>query len=195
MTRASTVLVLLCAATSLFAGCGTNDGDYGECNVVSCGGDVVGDWTVVDHCGEIDFRIPDWCPTATGSAHSTGRGTLLLTADGVFDLDYSLGIEVNINYPSSCFSTYDGTCEEYGEYLATLSTSASCSGDIAEGCQCIRLSERDNNRQGPYEINDRFLKLSSDPLVDGDPYCVDGDTMTLVKINIDGNRSALNFER
>src|SRR5688572_8596237 len=94
-------------AMTVLAGCGGSDG--GSCGMVAaCGGDVVGDWTIVDTCLTASgggALFGDFCPTATVDAaglRMSGMGSYRadLTYSGMTTLSGSMAFVL----PASCLT-------------------------------------------------------------------------------------------
>ena len=100
------VVVMLVAV----AGCDSNP-KGGSCGGPDpCGGDVVGNWKIVDSC--VDYTVPpidsDFCPQATGTVSNFAlSGGVAYNADLSYSATLTAAVTIVIRYPTACF-TMDG---------------------------------------------------------------------------------------
>jgi len=174
------------AGTSGGAGAG---GAAGACtNTPSCGGEVVGTWTVSASCigsGTTSAGIDD-CPAATGRTigYKIG-GTFAFAADLTYVATTTLVGTVILDYPTSCLTASGTTCVALSSNLMTaiggMFSSASCA-TMAPNCHCtFVLSGTPKTETGTYSTSGGVLSELTDGETSADEstYCVKGNTLTL----------------
>src|SRR5262249_31101897 len=97
----------LCA-TWVFVCAGCSSSGSGTCGkVTACGGNVVGDWNVVDACLTFSGTSPlgDICPSATVDAGGLdASGTVSYRSDMTYSAMLTLSGSISINLPASCLT-------------------------------------------------------------------------------------------
>lgn len=167
----------LCAlAVCLLAalgGCGGDDDGNLDCGDYSaCGGDPVGEWTVVDACidGAPDPEI-DGCPDATATIDDVVvDGTVMVRDDGSYATNVDIAATVVITVPLSCLQ--GGTCADLSQ-----AAGVPCN-ENGDACDCMSHSDSSDQESGTWEVNGSTLTLTDSA---GDPsdasFCVQGDVL------------------
>ncbi len=170
------------------AGCGggTDDDDEGmNCGAVEgCGGDLVGQWNVVDVCvtGSPPADNPE-CEGAISWGQVDASGTVELTADGQTSSMLDMTAHVTYTFTEACLSAQSGTsvmldqaaCDATATRVSQAEnvTSVTCtlSGDA---CVCPATFQTATEGQGTYTTSGTDLIDSEG---DAGPYCVSGSTL------------------
>ena len=161
-------------------------------NVVPCGGDVVGTWTVTSSClsvsGQLDMSMLGMsCASApvVGSLQVTGTWTA--RSDGTYqDATTTFGSE-QITLPASCLviSSAPVSCGAMASLLLALGYSTvSCSPLASEECACAATIVQDGGlgQISPYAQTSGEYTTSGNVVTTDEPahysYCVAGNRMT-----------------
>ena len=191
------VVVVGLAALSLPA-CGPSSGS-GNCGKVApCGGNIVGNWTVVDTCLTLTGAVPasplgDNCPTATFDPPAIDfSGNISYSADMTYSGTLTLSGSMALNIPQSC-QTISGvtfTCAQFDQLFKDQLAqnpdpsiqSVSCSG--SSGCKCtFVLPSETMTTSGTYTTSGNNL------IEDGtstSAYCVQGSELHISPSTMDG---------
>jgi hypothetical protein len=178
-------------------GGGLSSGGVGGCSdVVPCGGDVVGVWTVTSSCltvsGSLDLsNLGIGCMAATVTGTRKVSGTWTGTVDGKYsDKTRTTGTE-QLAFPASCLQI-SGTivpCESIGQVIASVFGYAelSCgSAAIGGGCTCSAIIDQNAGvgmlaveppSNGKYTTSGNSLTVQSDTDMKYS-YCASGNQMT-----------------
>jgi hypothetical protein len=178
------------------AGGGADNGAGGAAScsdVVPCGGNVVGTWTVTSSClkvaGDVDisgFGLGCVSASVTGSLQVTGTWTA--NADGTYSDNTTTSGDEQITLPPSCLnvSGTTTTCERIGGPIQALGyASVTCTSAASGGCTCAAVVQQtgglgllsvDPSTSGGYTTPSNVLTTDSGPQY---PYCVSGNKMTL----------------
>jgi non-reducing end alpha-L-arabinofuranosidase len=162
-------------------------------NVVPCGGDVVGAWTVTSSClkvsGQVDLSILGLGCTSvpvTGSIEVTGTWTSK-SGGAYLDNTTTSGYEV-LSLPDSCLdiSGTRTTCGPLGSVLQAMGYAAvSCTSVASGGCTCSATVDQKGSMglvsmgvstSGTYKTSGNLVTINGEANY---PYCVSGNTMTL----------------
>jgi hypothetical protein len=161
-------------------------------NVVPCGGDVVGTWTVTSSClrvsGQLDLSMVGLsCASAPVEGSLQVTGTWTARGDGTYqDATTTFGSEL-ITLPPSCLqiSGVSVMCERMGSLLQALGYSAvSCSSGTSGACVCassvaqaggLGLLSPSAQTSGTYTVSGNLLS-TDEPTHHS--YCVSGNRMT-----------------
>ena len=161
-------------------------------NIVSCGGDVVGTWTVTSSClrvtGEMDMSMLGLdCALAPVEGSLQVTGTWTAKPDGTyFDGTTTSGNE-QITLPASCLIVAGTavTCEKLAPVFSALGYLATtCTADVSGGCSCSATVDQIGGvgLVSPYAQSSGTFKTSGNVVTTDDfaqyPYCVSGNTMT-----------------
>lgn len=187
-------------AMMALAGCGGSDG--GSCGMVAaCGGDVVGEWTIVDTCltasgGGAIFG--DFCPTATIDAsgiRASGMGSY--RADMTFAGTVTLSGSVAFVLPASCL-TMSGitlTCAQLDQAVKQAMMddpdpsiqSISCAG--SGSCRCTaQMTPQTSTGSGTYTTSGTTLVENGSS---SSEYCVQGNELHVLSSSMDMGSFAL----
>jgi hypothetical protein len=167
-------LFVAAGVAAALAGCGGDD-DGGNLNCSdfsACGGNPVGEWTIVDACidGAPQPDI-DGCPEASAAFDDVVvSGTVEIREDGSYATSVNTMATLILTVPMSCL---DGaTCAQLSEAAGVPCT--------AEGDACDCTSELDESDQetGTWETSGSTISLTdSDDMVSESTYCVEGDVL------------------
>jgi hypothetical protein len=184
------LLPLLALGLRLLVACGGSPtSPAATCGKVSpCGGDVVGDWTIVASCQtgiQFDFAFcPQYTIDASGLATT---GTFSLKEDQSYTVATTAGGSFEVDFPSSCVAA-GTTCADLTPAVQTVLEqmlgpalqSVTCAGDAACACTVLPVPS-DNNGSGTYVLSGTaFIATPADgtPLVSYD-YCSQRNTLHL----------------
>ncbi len=171
-------------------GCGSSSGSTGEScgHVDSCGGDVVGSWSIVQSCGVSDaFVVPEqqffagFCdPTNTGAVFDPGTTTWV--GSWSFSSARSFTRSLLITEHQS-FVCQDGEkCSDLESQIQAAQTtypiqSGSCT-PVGQGCQCAIVWSALTQDEGTYSSSGSklLLTVAGSSATDFN-YCVQGNEM------------------
>jgi hypothetical protein len=171
------------------AGAGAGAGSGGSCpNAPSCGGDVVGNWTVSSTCidsGTINEGTAE-CPGLSGRSEGfTISGTVSYKADLTYVANTTGTGHVVIDYPASCLTAQGITCAELSDGVMANNdptfSSVSCVS-VTLGCACtFVLAPTPSMETGTYSTSGGVLTEQASDATSPDlsAYCVNGNTLTL----------------
>jgi hypothetical protein len=187
---------MVLAGAILSVGCGDGDGgktggDGGgggsgaTCSSnASCGGDIVGTWTIAQACYATLSRPLSCAQEQQSVSDQVQTGTMVFGSDGTFMLMTRTTGTLSILLPPSCLAEQAATCAEADANLRELAeisetfTSASCVDD-AGTCACALMFDISSNGSGTYTTAGSTLTITSS----GDPrdstYCVAGSTLVM----------------
>jgi hypothetical protein len=179
MTR---VAALSLAAALALAAC--DGGGAGSCAGGSCGGDVVGAWTIVSACSSGTSLVGSAsCPTASGRVLTISvSGTQTFRADLTYTIQATTGGTVEMKVPSSCLARDGLTCAQLGESLTNDARYQSA--DCVDGATCtcvVQVAEQSASAQGTYSTSGGTLSLFQQGALmeERDLYCIQGATMVV----------------
>lgn len=154
-------------------GCGGDDDGNLDCGDFSaCGGDPVGDWSVVDACVD---RAPDPeienCPDASASIGDVVvDGTVMVRDDGSYATDVDISGTVVISVPLSCLQ--GGTCADLSQAAGVPCT------DNGDACDCTGDFDDSTQETGTWEVTGSTLTLTDSGGDSSDAsFCVQGDVL------------------
>jgi hypothetical protein len=159
---------------AVLAGCGgDDDGGSLDCSEFSaCGGDPVGEWSIIDACFD-DLPMPelDNCPEATASVEDVVvTGSVNVRDDGSYSSMTESSATIVIHVPMDCLQ---------GASCADLAQAAGvpCSDD-GDSCKCQDDTEDRSQETGSWERDGSTLTLTdSEGNVDEADFCVQGDVL------------------
>lgn len=165
--------ILAVALLTATAACGGDDdgGDF-SCTFEACGGDPVGEWTIVEACiGE--FSI-DACPEAeVDYSGVTQSGTVVVLDDGTYSTSIQTMGQATALIPRTCFQ--GATCEQ----VSMGSDELDCTG-VGEDCDCTIDATSTDSENGTWTSSGNTLTTTASG---GTPetveYCVDGDSFKI----------------
>jgi hypothetical protein len=144
-----------------------------------CGGDLSGSWKLVSAC--LDYTAPSGVPCTAPTI--SGSGQLTATISGCSLMTQASDTTVTLDYPPSC---RNGNCYDLQVgWFGGTSRPVLCSSDGMGGCAC-NVSDGSNSGGGSICTE----KGGSCACPDGGSpnpdsafdYCVDGTTLTLMRI-------------
>ena len=172
----------------LLAGCSAN-GDYSCGQVAPCGGNVVGNWTIVSSCA--GFTDPAQQSDISGVCNADGpsggttfgqTGSIAGTWSFTGSLTFSLSVMSTISAEFSC--TGNLTCSELDTAAkgmqgsdATIQ-SIGCKTASGGGCLCAITNVATQMQTGTYSTAGSTLTLSDGSSID---YCVQGNTLHWIR--------------
>jgi hypothetical protein len=187
-TNGPVIVVLL----SLAAGCNDGDGDPFHCGRVEpCGGDLVGNWKVVDGClntqvaaAEAMTIVGGSCRNVISGAVTTSYGTLALGADLGFTASLTFSGLASPSFPESCLA--GRTCAEMQAFLAAEGVMVQeCIALGTASCTCyIAAVSSEFGGSGTYLATDTTLELRPDGVAAwSKQYCVTGAQLHITGTN------------
>ncbi len=173
---------------------GVSGGTEASCdNVVACGGDIVGTWTVSDSCvslgGELDVSLQGLgCAIGTVTATTIEvSGTWTANADGTYTDNLTWTGTETIGLSPDCLnvSGTTTTCDRVGSPMVGLGyhqglnyNSLDCVDDPATGgCTCTGVIEQVQNAVGGTYTVDANTVTTSEGMVFS--FCVAGTELTM----------------
>ena len=167
-----TCLLAACLAAAV-AGCGGDDDGNLDCSQFSpCGGNPVGEWTIVDACfDELPMPELDNCPQATASVDDVVvNGTVEIRDDGSYATMTSTSATVVVNVPMDCLQ--GASCAQLSEAAGIPCTT---NGDA---CDCENELDDQSQETGSWEVDGSTITLTdSDGNADDADFCVEGDVL------------------
>jgi len=183
--------IVVAGATS--AGCGGGGGmtgtgggsGGGSCTSnASCGGNIVGTWTIVQACnakvskattcGDETYTASDLVQTGTLTFRADGTATVMLRTTGTL-------ADV---LPANCLTNSGMTCADREASFRELVqsgagyTSASCA-DNGGTCECALGFDTTSNVSGTYTTSGSTFTVLSSSDSDTQTYCVTGSTLII----------------
>jgi hypothetical protein len=171
---------------------GTGGGGASCSNVLPCGGDIVGKWTVTSSCltvtGQTDMSLLGLgCSSAlvTGSLDVTGTWTA--KSNGTYSDNTTTSGTEQLTLPASCLNVSGTTvaCAQISEVLQVFGYDlVTCTAATSGGCKCpatvkqtggIGLVSYDPQTSGDYKTSGNLITTDGNTQYS---YCVSGDKMT-----------------
>jgi hypothetical protein len=194
--RSTSTFGLVIAALALGASSVTCGGGSGSCGVQPCGGTPTGNWTAKSACVDqatlnMQFLgdIATDCPTASlSNAKYNPSGTLTFGTDMSYTAAVTMGISFNMNLPASCLN--GASCATVNAGIQSIVgmdgiTSATCTG--SGSCTCAIAGVVDvEASSGTWASAGTTLTLTATSGGNGDsgPYCVQGNTLHLLSVDM-----------
>jgi hypothetical protein len=180
--QASPFLALLLGVT--LAACGGRRGGggggegEGECGFAACGGDPIGDWSIVDSCVTYDTTPPDDCPTAEVSFSDPDlSGTMSILEGGTYQMSTSMSFDLTIDFPTSCLGGM--SCDLVEQNLVASFPGATCRTS-GVGCACTTPFDETTDETGTWEVDGDTVRVTDDG---GDPtdleFCASSGSLEL----------------
>jgi hypothetical protein len=148
----------------------------------SCGGDVVGTWTIVQACNATASVAPGACAQRTDTfSEQAQSGTLVFRADGTATETLRTTGTLTEMTPPVCLASTSQTCADIdAEYKSLVQagssyTSANCT-DNAGTCVCTLTFDTTTNVSGTYTTSGSTLTVTSNGSATAS-YCVTGSTL------------------
>jgi len=199
---ARTALLSLAVTVVGAASCGGGAG--GSClKVQPCGGDIVGNWSVVTECvdpaaAKVDPTFMSFCPTATVDA---GNARLSGTYSFKADLTYSNVLtdsgDLIFNLPVSCLNGMDcatfsaGLQAQMAQNPDPSIASVSCMGTSTCACKFV-FSGNPVPETGTYVTSGNTVtETSSSGMMTARDYCVQGSTMHIMEVAMSVNMGTM----
>ncbi len=169
-------------------------GGGGACDTPdACGGDVVGSWTLQSLCfanAEVLFTAAldePMCEGAIESSQVHASGTYVYGKDGSASADVVYSIEFSTLWSAACLNALDGQnrtldaarCADLQRQYEALPEidKAPCSLK-GSACACsIFTGQNLTTTPGSYQVKGNTLQQGDDD----SPYCVRGDTLTILR--------------
>jgi hypothetical protein len=195
LSRTVAKLVIALAGAALVS-CGNTTGGPGgsstQCSgSSSCGGDLVGSWSVTSVCDVTGVAgVSASCPAAQIDASGVNvSGNLSFKGDMTFASTATLNGTATVSVPGACLMTggFTLTCDDLSTLLLEIGQGigGSCTDASSGGCDCtLLLTSLMTTGSGTYSTSGSTLTtLSSDdggtPSATTASYCVEGSTLTL----------------
>jgi hypothetical protein len=181
---------------SLLAACGGNtSGGVGGAtcaNGSACGGDIVGQWTIVSSCVTISGQttIPTCTqPMSIQAANVQIAGTIEYRSDGTLTQTETVSDSINTTFPAACLTngTVTMTCAQLNQAMQLQQgqmgdagiQSMTCTDAAGGGCVCTAAQHATSTTTGTYTVNNGVLSETQNG---GTPsqsdYCVQGTQLT-----------------
>jgi hypothetical protein len=176
----------------VLSACGSSgSGNCGQ--VAPCGGDIVGDWTIVDACLSFDAQSPlgDFCASATVDAGGIdSSGMVSFRSDLTYSATITLSGTIALNIPTSCL-TIEGvtlTCAQLDQAAKQALIddpdpsiqSISCAGSSA--CVCtVRMTPETSMASGTYTTSGTLLIENGGSESN---YCVQGSELHIMSTSM-----------
>ncbi len=169
-------------------------GGGGACsNVLACGGDLVGTWTVTSSClsvtGQMDMAVLGLgCTSATVTGSLQVTGTWTAKSDGTYSDNTTTSGDEQLKLPASCLqiSGTITTCDRIGGVLfAAGYDSVSCISAAGGGCTCSAAVDQigwmgvvnlDASTSGEYTTSGTVVTLDGEAKYS---FCVAGDKLSM----------------
>jgi hypothetical protein len=182
------VLVLLagagCGGSSSTADGGGGGGSGGStsgalCSATpTCGGDVVGTWTITDSCVRFAFDLGSTCAGLTAAGTVTYTGSATYNSNLTYTQTATSGATFQYQFPAACVS---GNCAQTQAALASSGaglTNIACRDAGGGGCTCdATIPASSSNETGIYSVSGGILSTTHAGTTDQTTYCVTGATM------------------
>jgi hypothetical protein len=184
--KTTIVKALVGLSLAVFVNSCDSDGS-GNCGkVAACGGDIVGEWSVVDTCLSFAGAPPtgDFCPTATIDAGGINvSGKVSYKADMTFSTMLTISGSMAMELPASCL-TVEGitlTCAQVDQAVKQAFAadpdpsiqSISCAG--MGSCRCtFVMAPQSSTSSGTYTTSGTTVSENGSA---GTPYCVQGNEL------------------
>jgi hypothetical protein len=150
----------------------------------SCGGDIVGTWTIVQACNARASKATTCGAETYTVSNPVQTGTLTFRADGTATVVLrTTGTLVDL-LPPICLTDTGQTCADveasYRELVQSGAgyTSASCA-DNAGTCECTLGFDTTSNVSGTYATSGSTFTVLSPGTSDSQTYCVTGSTLII----------------
>lgn len=206
MTYQGLIGSILPVTVAALLGCGGADdtSDAPSCELVTaCGGDAVGDWTLVDFCpdtNEVPEGITQICETASLEVDDiVVSGSLSFKGDQTFVQSSSAKGTGYLVLDAACLNQgmISLTCAQVEDAINERSGTdpVSCQGSDG-GCRCALSLDLQVQDEGSYAVAASKLTLMSEQSGDLEAgYCVQGTSMTLdLKLTPSGNAGDAAYE-
>jgi hypothetical protein len=145
-----------------------------------CGGDIIGDWSFEDVCGEATESPIEGCPEAASDYSGMSvTGTVAFEVNGSYSVSYDTAGDLVISLPRSCLPDAL-TCDALSDDGST------CTPD-GSNCRCVISLVDHVDHVGEWETSGSVVTLDGEQ----SPFCVAGDSLEL-RTETDG--SALTFK-
>jgi hypothetical protein len=172
-------------------GCGGGSGGKACSAATDCGGDLVGNWKMIDSCIDlpVDPGEMDFCPSATMSSSMKASGSASFRADGTYTTVTTAEGSLKMTLPSACL-TQSGitlTCDQLNQAFAQMFTSEpdspfksfNCTG-AGSGCACtFTMNAQTETEEGTYVTSGNTLTTTSSFASESSNYCVTGDELAV----------------
>jgi len=181
---------LAVCAVAAMAGCGGDDDGNLDCSdYAACGGDPVGEWTVVDACvdGTIDPEI-DNCPAATAAIEDVVvTGTVEIRDDGSYANNIATTATIVVTVPMSCLD--GGSCADLAQ-----AAGIPCN-ENGDDCDCMNDYDDSAQESGTWEVDgSTFTTTDSGGDTSDASFCVEGDVLKAQPVPDDPNAPQLTFD-
>lgn len=174
-------------ATAAFAtACGGDDdgGSFDCASFAACGGDVVGEWDVVQLCVSDDPQTIEDCPDAVIDVVQDITGSVSMNDDMTYTMTLTSSGTIDATVPTSCLP--DGfACEDIPDIDCTTE---------GANCECVDTFNETNTDGGTWSTSGNTLTLTSDAGISEIDYCVDGNQLTIQPDSTD-NEFIIVFEK
>jgi hypothetical protein len=166
--RAVGLLGLLLVAGACGSGSGGGPVGGSCATLAGCGGNVVGNWTVMSSCYALHGTTGPGtsCAGQTIDAQGTYSGTISMVADASYALSLSVSVTEAIWYPATCLSAQGvTTCDQLTQLITSQATgsgitSVQCTPSPRSGCDCTASGGIPVSTQGTYAASGSTLTFT-----------------------------------
>jgi hypothetical protein len=165
-------------------------GASGACTAVTaCGGDLTGDWKVIDVCVDqtsLDSQAAQVCDNAKLALSSPKvTGSISYKADKTYAQAASTAdATVTFTLGSTCLKqgSTTFTCDQIQTQLNTDASNppTTCTSSSDGGCKCVSIVHQELMSTGTYAISGNSVTLTAGADVSKQDYCVKGDKLYLL---------------
>jgi hypothetical protein len=193
-----TLLFVIATAGVAALGCGDGAGGSGTCaSNASCGGNIVGTWTIVEACNTTTTLAPTGCAerTYTVTDHAV-TGTFVFRADGTATRTLRTTGTITLSTPPVCLASAMETCADVDAAFKSLVqtgsgyTAASCA-DNGGPCVCTLMFDTMSNVSATYTASGSTVTVTSDGDNSSASYCVTGSTLVFSFASTTGDPPAV----
>lgn len=158
-----------------------------QCMFSTCGGDLVGSWTIASACILSGEESISECPSAEVTLELDQDGTVEFEAGGDYSTSFmNNGATMTAVLPASCMGEYENpaSCTALGTHLSE-GTVVTCTGDVAVSCTCTMVFDGDeapDTESGTYTTDGNTVTLTpsgENETPETLDYCVEGNTLTV----------------
>jgi hypothetical protein len=180
--------------------CGGGGGGTGQCaGNNSCGGNVVGTWSISNLCVQnaAAAAMGTSCPqTQVDASGLMETGTITFNSDMTYASTATLSGTIRETLPSSCLMSQGVTvtCAQLNTELQTLVQAAnspfsggSCA-QASSGCACsFQVASQTSTESGTYSVSGSTITtMPTGGTNSSETYCVQGSTLTLSSMSMSG---------
>jgi hypothetical protein len=195
-----------CAITALVAGiipaCGGVIDPVATCGKVQpCGGNIVGDWTLVAACETTTAITPELandvmgseCPTVTAShVYASISGSLTFNADSTYSSSRQVKVSFDANIPASCSATLSCAMAQANLQAAIDAGAISAGWCAGTPCVCHQVVPENQSETGTYTTAGKtFTTTPMAGTASSADYCIRGSTAHFMNVSMSMSLGAM----